>query len=97
MYDDIQQVIANGFGGFPTANIGDVDVYGLELEVLWAPIEGLNVFANLGIQESDFGSVDPLSPPGGLGDSCVDDPDSPLRNAHRRTAIQPEMAGQDRL
>ena len=93
MYDDIQQVIANGFGGFPTANIGDVDVYGLELEVLWAPIEGLNVFANLGIQESDFGTVDPLSPPGGLGDSCVDDPTPPCATPTDELPSNPTWQG----
>ena len=25
-------------GGFPIDNIGEVDVYGLELEVVWAPL-----------------------------------------------------------
>lgn len=77
MYDDIQQVVTNFAGGFPIDNIGDVDVYGLELEVVWAPIDALNVYANLGIQESDFGTVSPLSPPGGLGDSCSVDPTPP--------------------
>jgi iron complex outermembrane receptor protein len=74
MYDDIQQIVTNNAGGFPIDNIGEVDVYGLELEVVWAPIDRLNVFVNLGIQESDFGSVDPLSPPGGLGQSCNSNP-----------------------
>jgi iron complex outermembrane receptor protein len=67
MYDDIQQIVINGSGGFPIDNIGAVDVYGLELEVAWSPISDLNIYANLGLQESNFGTVDPLSPPGGLG------------------------------
>ncbi|MEO7386744.1 MAG: TonB-dependent receptor [Gammaproteobacteria bacterium] len=66
MYDDIQQIVINGSGGFPIDNIGEVDVYGLELEVTWTPISDLNIYANLGIQESNFGTVDPSSPPGGL-------------------------------
>lgn len=93
MYDDIQQVITNNAGGFPTANVGDVDVYGLELEVLWAPIDGLNVYANLGIQESDFGSVDPLSPPGGLGDSCNVDPTPPCAVPTDELASNPNWQG----
>lgn len=93
MYDDIQQVVANGFGGFPIDNIGDVDVYGLELEVVWAPIDGLNVYANLGIQESDFGSVDQLSPPGGLGDSCVDDPTPPCATPTDELPSNPKWQG----
>lgn len=74
MYDDIQQIVTNNAGGFPIDNIGEVDVYGVELEVTWTPISDLNVYALLGIQESDFGDVDPLSPPGGLGVSCNNDP-----------------------
>lgn len=93
MYDDIQQIVTNGLGGFPIDNIGDVDVYGLELEVLWAPIDGLNVFANLGIQESDFGSVAPLSPPGGLGDSCVDDPTPPCAVPTNELPSNPKWQG----
>lgn len=65
-YDDIQQIVLNSAGGFPIDNIGDVAVYGLELEVTWSPFEDLNVFAQSGYQKSTFGSVDPASPPGGL-------------------------------
>jgi iron complex outermembrane receptor protein len=93
MYDDIQQVITNNAGGFPTANIGEVDVYGLELEVVWAPIDELNIYANLGIQESDFGSVDPLSPPGGLGDSCDVDPTPPCAVPTSELASNPKWQG----
>jgi iron complex outermembrane receptor protein len=66
MYDDIQQIVINDAFGFPIDNIGDVDVYGLELELTWSPIADLNVFAQAGFQKSNFGSVDPASPPGGL-------------------------------
>lgn len=66
MYDDIQQIVINSAGGFPIDNIGQVDVYGLELEVAWSPIADLNMYAQAGYQKSNFGSVDPSSPPGGL-------------------------------
>jgi len=66
-YDDIQQIVTNNAGGFPIDNIGEVDVYGLEVELTWTPISDLNIYANFGWQESDFGDVDPNSPPGGLG------------------------------
>lgn len=66
MYSDIQQIVINENGGFPIENIGDVDVYGLEVELTWSPIDDLNVFAQAGFQQSNFGSVDPASPPGGL-------------------------------
>jgi iron complex outermembrane receptor protein len=71
MYDDIQQIVTNNAGGFPIDNIGEVDVYGVELEVQWSPIDNLSIFANGGYQESDFGDVDPLSPPGGLGGAAT--------------------------
>jgi iron complex outermembrane receptor protein len=66
MYDDIQQIVINDAFGFPIDNIGDVDVYGLELELTWSPFADLNVFAQSGFQKSNFGSVNPASPPGGL-------------------------------
>jgi len=66
MYSDLQQIVINNSGGFPIDNIGDVDVYGVELEISWTPIPELNVYANAGLQKSSFGQVDPASPPGGL-------------------------------
>jgi iron complex outermembrane receptor protein len=79
MYDDIQQVVlvpgANGVNGFPITNIGEVDVYGLEVEVNWQPTERISIFANIGLQESDFGKVSPQSPPGGLEPPAGTDPD----------------------
>jgi iron complex outermembrane receptor protein len=71
MYDDIQQIVTNNAGGFPIDNIGEVDVYGVELEVLWSPVDNLNVFANAGWQDSDFGDVDAASPPGGLNGAAT--------------------------
>jgi iron complex outermembrane receptor protein len=67
-YDDIQQIVINDSvpPGFPIDNIGNVDVYGLELELTWSPIAELSVYAQAGLQASNFGNVDPASPPGGL-------------------------------
>jgi iron complex outermembrane receptor protein len=76
MYDDLQQVILNSTGvGFPINNIGEVDVYGIELETQWSPTDRINVYLNAGFQESDFGDVDPGSPPGGLQPPAGVDPD----------------------
>jgi iron complex outermembrane receptor protein len=38
---------------FPTDNVGDTDVWGLEMELLWTPIESLNLFANAGWMDAD--------------------------------------------
>jgi len=67
MYDDIQSIVLSSTGGFPINNIGKVDVYGVELELYWSPVDTINIFAIMGWQESSFGRVDPNSPPGGLG------------------------------
>jgi iron complex outermembrane receptor protein len=93
MYDDIQQIVTNNAGGFPIDNIGEVDVYGLELEVTWVPVDNLRVFALLGTQESDFGKVDPLSPPGGLGDSCAVDPAPPCAPPTSELPSNPSWQG----
>ncbi len=69
LYDDIQQVVLRSgpfSDSFPIDNIGEVDVYGLEIEVTWSPVDNINIFGMLGVQESDFGSVNPASPPGGF-------------------------------
>jgi len=62
MYDDLQQTGLTG-SSFPLQNIGDVDVYGAELEASWTPIDNLNVFGFLGWQESNLDAEDlnPLS------------------------------------
>jgi iron complex outermembrane receptor protein len=48
--DDIQQnstanVPAGGFE-FPVENVGDAEIQGLEFEITWAPLQGVNIFAN---------------------------------------------------
>jgi len=63
-YDDIQQTVLTpvldgtgtpipGFVTFPTDNVGDVDVWGIELETTWTPVDGLNVFGTLGYMDAD--------------------------------------------
>jgi iron complex outermembrane receptor protein len=70
MYEDIQQTglfdptpAAPGSGdeGFPLQNVGDVDVYGAEVEVTWTPIDNLSIFGFLGWQESDYDTLNPLA------------------------------------
>ncbi len=58
-YEDIQQTRgipgANGIF-FVQDNVGDVDVWGIELEPVWSPADGLNIFATLGYQNADKAS-----------------------------------------
>jgi len=58
MYDDIQQTGLVG-GKFPLINVGEVDVYGAEMEVSWTPTENLNIYGFVGWQESDYGDLNP--------------------------------------
>ncbi|RMF98367.1 MAG: TonB-dependent receptor [Gammaproteobacteria bacterium] len=55
-YEDLQQAIGTVVNGqviFPTGNVGDVDVRGLELEAAWTPVDALNLFATLGFMDAD--------------------------------------------
>jgi iron complex outermembrane receptor protein len=70
MYEDIQQtglfdptpgLPGSGDEAFPIQNVGDVDVYGAELEATWTPIDNLTIFGFLGWQESDYDTLNPLS------------------------------------
>lgn len=64
-YDDIQQTVPQlDTGGnviFPTENVGEVDVWGIELEWNWAPIDQFNVFASAGYMKSSYGTLSPNS------------------------------------
>jgi len=71
MYDDIQQTVITpvldamgnptGFVTFPTANIGDADVFGIELDSSYAVTEAFNVFLNAGYMTSSYGTINPAS------------------------------------
>ena len=71
MYDAIQQTVITpvldpmgnptGFVTFPTENIGEADVWGIELDSNWAATENLNVFLNAGFMSSSYGTINPLS------------------------------------
>jgi len=85
-YQDLQSIVIQPINfdtdpepeltSFPIQNVGDVAVYGVELELTWVPVEGINVFAIAGWQESDFGNVSPQSPPGGLAPPPGVDPNT---------------------
>lgn len=62
-YSDLQQT-AIGDGGFPVQNVGSADVFGLELETLYSPIEGLDLWAVAGYADDDISqsALDNLSP-----------------------------------
>ena len=59
-YDDIQQTALLG-GAFPLQNVGEVDVTGVELEVVANPVEGLTIFGNVGYADDEYESLDPTS------------------------------------
>jgi iron complex outermembrane receptor protein len=70
MYDDIQQTglfdptpgaPGSGDEGFPLQNVGDVDVYGAELEANWTPTDNLSIYGFFGWQENDYGTINPVS------------------------------------
>ncbi len=44
---------------FLTRNFADLDTQGLEAEVLWLPTEGLTLFANAGLLDSEYSNLDP--------------------------------------
>ena len=59
-YDDIQQT-AQVTGAFPLQNVGEVDVTGVELEVIATPVEGLTIFGNVGYADDEYESLNPTS------------------------------------
>ena len=70
MYDQIQQTVITPVfdaGGnptgvtFPTQNIGDADVFGIEFDTNYAVTEAFNVFLNAGYMTSSYGSINPAS------------------------------------
>jgi iron complex outermembrane receptor protein len=58
---DLQQTIQIGAGSYAVQNIGDARLYGAELEVTFMPVEGLSLFANLGLMDDKYTYLDPLS------------------------------------
>ena len=70
MYDQIQQTVITPVfdaGGnvtgvtFPTENIGDADVFGIEFDTSYAVSEAFNVFLNAGYMTSSYGTINPAS------------------------------------
>ncbi|WP_394729321.1 TonB-dependent receptor [Altererythrobacter sp. GH1-8] len=63
-YNDIsglQQTALVGPGSFAQQNVGSASVFGVEIEFAAEPIDGLNLFANIGYQDDDIKSLDPSS------------------------------------
>lgn len=59
------QINATVDGGtaFPIQNAGDIEVDGLEFEVTWVPTDGLTLFANGALLNSDYTNLDPGAAP----------------------------------
>lgn len=63
-YNDIsgsQQTAVVGPGSFATQNVGDLTIFGVELELAAQPAPWLNLFANIGYMDGDYGTLDPAS------------------------------------
>jgi len=52
-YSNLQQT-AIGDGGFPVQNVGSADVLGLELEAIYSPVDGLDLWAVIGLADDDI-------------------------------------------
>jgi iron complex outermembrane receptor protein len=79
MFNDTLRVNANYFmavtedaqinatleGGtsFPIQNAGDIHVDGLEFEITWAPTDGLTLFANGALMDSEYKNLNPTAAP----------------------------------
>jgi len=57
-YEDLQRtalaVLSNGTIGSTTVNAGRAEVNGLELELLWAPLDNLLINASYGLSKADY-------------------------------------------
>lgn len=58
-YKGIQQTISDPEVQFRVANAGDAELYGFELELTAAPVQGLLATLAIGFTESEFTDVDP--------------------------------------
>ncbi len=59
--NDLQQTEQVSVGSYAIKNIGKARVNGAELELTFVPVDGLNLFANLGVMDDKFLSKNPLS------------------------------------
>ena len=57
----LQQTGAVGGGSFAVQNVGDASVRGVEAEITWLPLEGLQIYANLGYSDAKYDSLLPTS------------------------------------
>lgn len=58
---DLQQTSLIGPGSFAIQNVGDATIFGVEFELSVSPIEGFNVFGNIGYQDGDYTFLDTTS------------------------------------
>lgn len=58
---DLQQTSLIGPGSFAIQNVGDAKIFGVEFELSVSPVEGFNVFGNVGYQDGDYTSLDATS------------------------------------
>ncbi len=57
----LQQTAAVGAGSFAVQNVGDASVRGIEAEITWLPVDGLQLYANLGYSDAKYDELVPTS------------------------------------
>lgn len=60
-FSRLQQTSQIGPGSFATQNVGSARLDGIELEVAAVPLEGLDLFFNLALNDDDYKSLNPLA------------------------------------
>ena len=61
---DIQQNVTSDSGPgleFPVQNSGDAEIQGLEFELSWLPLDGLNLFASGSLMDGEYKNLNPNS------------------------------------
>jgi iron complex outermembrane receptor protein len=64
-YSDVTDFqLPAGFNGptgivFITQNFADLEVYGLEADITYSPVDALTLFANIGLQKAEYKNLDP--------------------------------------
>lgn len=97
-YTDLQAqsfVIFNDVVSEFTENGGEIDTYGLEVELQWRPDESWNISANVALMDSEFGEYN-ISKIAGLGDAggrqSLEDAGQPLLSLKGWTpALAPDL------
>ncbi len=93
-YTDIQLLVSNELGQVSTANVGDAEIWGAEVEAFASPIRGLNLTAAIGWTDAEYTTINGTFP----GLSIDDDlPLTPEWNFSASAAYTFFLANDDEL